>query len=137
MVVERKTVAFSNENDVFILKERSYTQQFAGIYFTRLNMLRPAAMEECSKRWSNDVQKGQRCCFVGTLYKEMPLKPNILEELSEESLGSLPQPPRQSYWGDSDEFLMEDESGRIKLVGDIMSREVLVTGSIFLVTRKV
>ncbi|KAJ3216695.1 DNA polymerase delta subunit 2 [Dinochytrium kinnereticum] len=144
MVVERKTCSFANLNEPFLVKERSYVQQFAGIYFTRLNMLRPAVMEMCKKRWAMpgasggpsptfvkrilDVPRVGNSYFVGTVYKDMPLKPSILDELTQDSMGSQPQPPRQSFWSSEDEVLMEDESGRIKLTGPLVQSELFVTG---------
>ncbi|KAI8844253.1 DNA directed, delta 2, regulatory subunit [Chytridium lagenaria] len=144
MVVERKTCAFSNLNEDFVVKERNYSTQFAGIYFTRLNMLRRSVVDNCMRKWVDsvasasppyvnrilDVPRGTKCFFVGTVYKDMPLKPSILDELSHDTMGSLPPPPRQTYWGDGDEILMEDESGRIKLTGELLKSHLFVTGAV-------
>jgi DNA polymerase delta subunit 2 len=41
-----------------------------------------------------------------------------------------PPPPREKFYCDEDSVLLEDESGRIKLVGDRITAERLVTGVI-------
>ena len=44
---------------------------------------------------------------------------------------SIPAPlPPEKYYSDGDVIMLEDESGRIQLVGDRMKKVVLVTGII-------
>lgn len=104
-----------------------------------------------------DIQPGEQCCIVGTLFKRMDLQPSILKEISEEvsshakitnrlpTLRSnkhifvtcfclplfqhnlLPQPARAKYISDADELILEDELQRIKLEGKI-DRDMCVTG---------
>ncbi|KAG8808743.1 hypothetical protein FRC17_003801 [Serendipita sp. 399] len=74
-----------------------------------------------------DVQKGQRCWIVGTIYKDMPLKDNVLNDLAAEH-GIEAPPPRKKFHSEEDQTLLEDESGRITLGGEFLSSINLVTG---------
>lgn len=63
--------------------------------------------------------------MIGTLYKQMRLKPSILDEYSKErSIGVSPH----NFMDPSDYLILEDESGRVKLVGDKATCESYVTG---------
>ncbi|KJE93616.1 DNA polymerase delta small subunit, variant 1 [Capsaspora owczarzaki ATCC 30864] len=74
------------------------------------------------------LEIGRRCFAVGTLYKEMTLKPSILKEIAEER-DLVPQPPRARYTSDDDFIVLEDSSGRVRLGGNFPSSE-LVTGDV-------
>ncbi len=113
-----------------------------------------------------DVRQGDICYVVGNVYCAMPLKPDVLEDLTREvsvaqmprqakvrpktdcsSSSSLsicemfdlqqwlaPQPVRSKYVDYAkDELFIEDQSGRVKLVGDAIRggtalRSMLITG---------
>lgn len=80
------------------------------------------------------------CFIVGTVYVDMPGKPNVLEDVGRDvSVLSrtrvtppssvfcfkrfLPEPaPRSKYISDEDAVMLEDESGRVQLVGDALHR---------------
>lgn len=68
----------------------------------------------------------QKCILIGTIFKNMMLKPSILKELAEENL-LAPLPPPQDYNDSSDDIILEDEIQRIKLIGSVNVGE-LVTG---------
>jgi hypothetical protein len=40
-----------------------------------------------------DVQKDQLCYIVGTIYMDMPLKPNVLEDISKDVSSASYSPP--------------------------------------------
>ncbi|UZJ57503.1 hypothetical protein CBS101457_006823 [Exobasidium rhododendri] len=80
-----------------------------------------------------DVKQGQICFVVGIIYCSMHLKPDVLEELTREQY--LPPQPASEKYADPerDEFFIEDESGRVRLVGSAVApdghlRASLVTG---------
>ena len=81
-----------------------------------------------------DVRQGELCWVVGTVYMEMPLKPNVLEDIGKEHWIAAP-PPRAKYTspGDADQIMLEDESGRLPLTGPYLKSHMLCTGCIIAV----
>lgn len=78
-----------------------------------------------------DVRQGELVWVTGMIYMDMPLKPNILEDISKDHWISAP-PPREKYisvTGD-DMTMLEDESGRLRLIGLPLTQEMLVTGCV-------
>lgn len=119
------------------------------MYFLRLAKLKPAVDEIAADAWGNaeiagesvrrvervlDVRQGEFCWVSGTVYKDMPLKPNILDDISKDHWISAP-PPREKYISPSgqDQTMLEDESGRLRLTGTILQTSMLVTGCIIAV----
>jgi len=111
----------------------SYTTQYAGIYFCRLNQLREAIGKRAEhasivSRWNaTPVQRiveltqnpDQLQVVVGVLFREMTLKPSILKEYASQTGALIPFPPRQPAGrylrSDEDYVVLEDESARLKL----------------------
>lgn len=69
------------------------------MYFLRLTMLKKPVEAIASAAWDGyqfagetvrkvervlDVRQGELCWVAGTIYMEMPLKPNILEDISKD-----------------------------------------------------
>lgn len=121
-------------------------QQYGDMYFLRLAKLKPVIEAIAGEEWDDfeiageraqrvdrvlDVRQGQLCWVVGTIYMDMPLKPNILEDISKEHWVAGP-PPRQSYFSKDGEtqIMLEDESGRLRLTGAMLLQTLLVTGVI-------
>jgi DNA polymerase delta subunit 2 len=125
---------------------KHYLQQFGDMYFLRLAKLKPVVEEIAAEDWDDfeiagekaqrvervlDVRQGQLCWVVGTIYMEMPLKPNILEDITKEHwVAGTAQ--RASYFSRDDEaqIMLEDESGRLRLTGNMLKNNLLVTGVI-------
>ncbi|KAJ5175278.1 uncharacterized protein N7482_001155 [Penicillium canariense] len=128
--------------------DRHYQQQYGDMYFLRLARLKPAVEQVATAAWGEltiageharrvdrvlDVRQGELCWMTGTVYMDMPLKPNILDDLTKENFTSAP-PPRRTYADPSDpsatQIMMEDESGRVLLTGNLLSSTQLATGAI-------
>lgn len=117
----------------------SYKHQYANLYFIRLAKLRKVTIERANQQWMSHpgnptfiprllgVVKGKFCWVVGTVYKEMPLKDNVLNDLAKEH-GIAPPLPRIKFHSDDDQVFLEDESGRIVVVGEFLKGLNLVTG---------
>ncbi|KAL8403993.1 hypothetical protein RB594_009027 [Gaeumannomyces avenae] len=125
--------------DSFVLpNNRQYQQQYGDMYFLRLTMVRPAVEQVASAAFGDviiggeppqkvervlDVRQGELCWVTGTVYMDMPLKPNILEDVAKDYISEDGQ----------DSIMLEDDSGRVRLVGDVLEGAILVTGCIIAV----
>lgn len=123
---------------------KHYQQQYADMYFARLAQLKPAVEAVAAEAFADfeingeparrvdrvlDVRQGDLCWVIGTVYMEMPLKPNVLEDIGKEHWIAAP-PPREKYTGAGEQVMLEDESGRLRLTGAILVTQLLVTGAI-------
>lgn len=96
--------------DTFVLpKDRQYQQQYGDMYFLRLTKIKPAVEQVASAAFGDviiggepaqkvervlDVRQGELCWITGTVYMDMPLKPNILEDVAKD-VSSMPS--RESH----------------------------------------
>ncbi|EMF10121.1 DNA polymerase delta subunit 2 [Sphaerulina musiva SO2202] len=123
---------------------RHYQQQYADMYFARLAQLKPSLVRLATEAFQDyeiggeqakrvdrvlDVRQGNLCWVVGTIYMEMPLKPNVLDDIGKEHWIAAP-PAREKYNGGEGQVMLEDESGRLRLTGGFLGSVVLVTGAI-------
>ncbi|KAK6436339.1 DNA polymerase delta small subunit Cdc1 [Oleoguttula sp. CCFEE 5521] len=146
----RKPASYSPLTDFTLPKgdARHYQQQYADMYFARLAQLKPSVEALAAEAWSDfeiasetarkvdralDVRQGELCWVIGTIYMEMPLKPNILDDIGKEHWIAAP-PPRVKFLTPGglggDQTMLEDESGRLRLVGGALESMLLVTGAI-------
>ncbi|KAF5376562.1 hypothetical protein D9757_008276 [Collybiopsis confluens] len=136
-------VPLSDQTPSFIVdsKNKSYKHQYSNIYFLRLHALREHVAQSAAARWSKlsakpsyvprvlEVEPSQLCYIIGTVYIDMPLKPNVMDDIARDH-SIPPPPPPPYYYSEDDQVMMEDESGRIQLVGTHVKFEKLVTGLI-------
>ncbi|GAA6020218.1 hypothetical protein JCM10207_004376 [Rhodosporidiobolus poonsookiae] len=129
--------------------DRHFSKQYANLYWLRLVVLRQRVLDQAKKRWEGEgklegvkqppkhvkrlleIETNQLCYVVGTVYVDMPLKPNVLEDLARDHHITAPE-TRKKYHSSSDEVMLEDESGRVRLVGQEIdnSQGIFVTGTI-------
>ncbi|KAI8101871.1 hypothetical protein M9434_006933 [Picochlorum sp. BPE23] len=132
--IQRKESSYVNHDGRFKIQKRDYERQFAQLYFSRLVKLRPHVVKAATAAWPNvpcvrvlDVPEDKEVCIVGTLYKEMSLKPSILDEYTKD-VGAQLGGNRFTQAGDV--LVLEDEGGRVSLVGDALDVGTMVTGVI-------
>ncbi|GAV54750.1 hypothetical protein ZYGR_0AS00720 [Zygosaccharomyces rouxii] len=116
------------------------------MYEYRLRTMKERVKKECMQRWNDDfklngdpvvmkqkvldIQAGQPCWAIGTIYCEMKYKPNILEEVINDTYGAPDLTKGYTDVEGSDEIMLEDESGRVLLVGDYIRKTPFVTGAV-------
>ncbi|CAE6434858.1 unnamed protein product [Rhizoctonia solani] len=122
----RATIDDSEKSFKLLAGTKHYGQQFDTVYAARLNQLRPALLENAQETWSKrkvphvprvlDVVKGHPCYIIGTVYMEMPLKANVLDDIVQDhALAMIPVQSKRT--SDKDSVMLEDESGRVGLIG--------------------
>ncbi|OWR52976.1 DNA polymerase delta small subunit [Danaus plexippus plexippus] len=134
--VDRHSVQYADGSSRFYKVSRDFSKQYAHIYSARLNIFRNILAPVVNKKYSNKYKilklcdlrdKGTPCIIIGTLFKLQELKPSILKELSDQ-LEILPQPTRTHFVHETDSLVLEDELQRIKLSGDCIDVNKVVTG---------
>ncbi|KAI8489084.1 DNA polymerase delta subunit 2 [Branchiostoma belcheri] len=133
---ERVQCSYENLSRRFVLEQRNFGRQYAHIYAVRLWAMKARLVEAAKRKWGNDVcikklsemDSGETCVVIGTLFKHMELKPSILKDISEEE-GAMPQPARAKYTEDADNLILEDEVQRVSLEGKL-DVQTSVTGTI-------
>jgi len=111
---------------------RAFDRQYAQIYFGRYARLEPHVRARAERAWPGvPVRKilavgdgtGEECVVVGTAYKDMKLRPSILDEYSRDALlaaslaGAVPGGGArgENYCGEGDALVLEDDGARMAL----------------------
>lgn len=142
-VLNRLTANYLCKDERFTLSRLRYSrQQYSQLYYQRLITLRNVLRKRCAQRWSLfpvrsilELQEVEECVVIGTLYKQMQLKPSILEEYSKERLGPASSAPLK-FVSEDDFLILEDEGGRVRLTGEAMKAGSLITGVVAAVRGK-
>ncbi|XP_050460366.1 DNA polymerase delta subunit 2-like [Cataglyphis hispanica] len=131
----RKIVSFKDFGR-FKLAEKKYDDTSLNVYTARLNDLRQDILHKAKLKWINysyteishlvleNPEKSY--ILIGILYKDQKLKPSLLRELSKEL--QLEAQPNKNYASDDDKLFLEDETLRIRLVGNHVNIQEVVTG---------
>lgn len=128
------------------LKDRNYDMQYYKMYQYRLNVLRERVETCCKAKWNHDfkingkkvvkkskvldIQAGEPSWCVGTIYCEMKYKPNILDEVVNDTYGAPDLTKSYTDPEGTDEIMLDDESGRVILVGDLVRNTPFVSGTV-------
>eukprot|EP00889_Picochlorum_renovo_P004737 jgi/Picre1/31767/NNA_007117.t1 len=109
--IQRKESSYVNHDGRFKIQKRDYERQFAQLYFSRLVKLRPHVVKAATAAWPN-----------------VPcVRPSILDEYTKD-VGAQLGGNRFTQAGDV--LVLEDEGGRVSLVGDALDVGTMVTGVI-------
>lgn len=143
LIRQNTSFSFLYQED-YIMKKRTYQQQYANIYFLRLLCIRPTIIREAQQKWENkyieerkikhanrllDIHRGEICWVIGTIYMDAPFKPNILNDVKKDYW--MVSPTSEKYINhEKNDIILEDEFGRVRLVGSKISQEFLVTGCV-------
>jgi len=136
MSIDRVSTSYISHDDRFKLQGREYDRQFAQLYFYRLVQVRPQVEAAAKAAWPEisvvrlvDVPEQGEVVIVGTVYKEMVLKPSILDEYTKERVLAA-QLGRTRFAQADDRLILEDESARVSLIGEALDPGQFVTGVI-------
>ncbi|KAK1933374.1 DNA polymerase alpha subunit B family protein [Babesia divergens] len=125
-----------------------YANQYYSLSMDKLETLRPCLRSLIERRWPDTVfassgeattagryvyvqsiKDARDCCvIVGSLYKDMKLRPSALEEYSEQV--KLKQKVVAKYTSEDDRLCIEDQTFRMGIRGSVMNPQLLVTGLI-------
>ncbi|XP_031494829.1 DNA polymerase delta small subunit [Nymphaea colorata] len=133
--LQRKQAIYKSKDEGFLLGAPTYKgQQYSQLYFARLHVLREL-LRSLAKKWKPHLsvqnilglEEGKDCIIIGTLYKQMKLKPSVLDEYSKER-SSVPLVKPHNFMHPDDHLILEDERGRVKLAGSALPPSEFVTG---------
>eukprot|EP01071_Lankesteria_metandrocarpae_P001520 Lankesteria_metandrocarpae@DN1615_c0_g2_i2.p1 len=120
--VPRATADFKDLSEVFEIRDQDFNRQYAGVYFCRLNKLRKSVVSQAHRKWKSsyktcatiDELTSRETCFItGTLYKDMKLKPCVLNQyMTKLDVDSN----IKGFVSSTDFVVLEDETSRIRLV---------------------
>mmetsp|Transcript_5461 Transcript_5461/g.14757 ORF Transcript_5461/g.14757 Transcript_5461/m.14757 type:complete len:460 (-) Transcript_5461:556-1935(-) len=133
----RASASYVNKDEPFHIQQRTYERQYAQLYYARLSMMRPPLEEQVARKWPGvEVlpilnfgieHEGKDLVAIGTLYKDMKLRPSILDEYIKDR-GMSTALNATSFCADDDKMILEDEGARMALAGAALPVQQLVTG---------
>eukprot|EP00752_Nemacystus_decipiens_P013042 g11537.t2 len=149
----RVELAYEPRYQRFIVKNKSFTQQFSHVYNKRLLGLKAAVRRAAEERWGGsansssgseggvkfvdrlvNMKEGDEWVVIGTTYKAMKLRPSILNEFREDrGISMAVVAPMGSFASEDDSLVLEDESGRVSIAGPGIQCQSLVSGMVIAV----
>ena len=117
----------------FILGSKDYTQQYSHLYSVRLKQVTNRIRGLAVQKFGNDVpilsriidsetkdQTRNECIVIGTLFKEMDLRGSVLDEFKDHNGISGGVQTLHNFASKHDFLVLEDDSGRLGLGGDMI-----------------
>ena len=98
-ILERAFSSYKSLHTFNLSKDRAYQQQYGDMYFLRLTKIKPAVEKVAAEAWADtvvggdrarkvarvlDVRQGELCWVAGTVYMDMPLKPDVMDDVSKD-----------------------------------------------------
>ncbi|KAJ1867505.1 DNA polymerase delta small subunit Cdc1 [Coemansia sp. RSA 989] len=128
----------------FKIGRRHYTQQYNKLYYKRLETLKPFVQTHAQHKWEKqghkqpirltqkvlNVEGPEPTYIIGSIFIDTPQKPSTLEQV-EKTHWISDTDFAGKYRGPEDALYLEDESGRIRLVGKAIE-ELLVTSGVIM-----
>eukprot|EP00347_Sterkiella_histriomuscorum_P019876 403339974 len=127
---DSSNLVYTDLNDKFRVTDKRDLIQYATFYYKRLSLLKDMVQRKSHELWHKnetyqnngtglcylqnilDIQPYMTTVLIGTLFKEMPLKPCILSNL----VGVISDDKSvDRYCSPEDYLVLEDSSGRIKI----------------------
>ena len=129
VAAERTASTFNDHNrEMFCVPASAHLpHQFANLYFSRLCELRPKVEAAAVAKWGSsildfsaktlDVTSNTTALVVGTIYRDMKMKPNVMDEITRDVLEQPAEKDAEvvKYSSDDDDVFLEDDSGRLAL----------------------
>ncbi|KAJ2329828.1 DNA polymerase delta small subunit Cdc1 [Coemansia sp. RSA 2611] len=143
--IPRAQVALGGDPDKhqseFLTGRRRYMQQFNELYYQRLQTLKPFVQHHAQNKWGHqgrkqpiqltpkvlNVEGPEPTYIIGSVFIDSPAKPSTLEQVEKTHWISEPEAPGK-YRVDGEAVYLEDESGRIRLVGKAIDDATLASG---------
>ncbi|GIL57750.1 hypothetical protein Vafri_12896 [Volvox africanus] len=117
----RASATYTNLDERFRAAKRTYERQYAQLYFSRLMLLKEIMQGRVQQLWPGipvcsilEVQESMEVAVIGTIYKNMKLKPSILDEYSKDR-GLKAALGASNFCSDNDSLVLEDEGARMVL----------------------
>ena len=128
----RAETSFCQSNRYHI-KAKDYNPQYCHIYSLRLKLMNERMRALAVQKWGHDVpilsriidsetkdQTQNECVVIGTLFKEMSLRGSVLDEFKEHNGISGGVQPVHNFASVDDFLILEDDTGRVGLGGDLV-----------------
>jgi DNA polymerase delta subunit 2 len=134
---KRSFAEYKPAHQRFKVQIKGLQKQYSHIYQKRMLQQRAGVVAAARTKWGNaekiydtiiSLRDDDKGILIGTLYKQGPMKPDVLADLAVKERGLAVTDVLKQYISEEDNLILEDAAGRIELVGDGMNVQESVTG---------